>query len=68
MVFGIRHADIRSGERVEPAEPAAAVTDIMGEANTQRRARRTVVIGAIGGVIDGVISIMGERAELALSA
>ena len=66
-VFGIRLADIRRGMRAELAAPAA-VTDIMGAANTQRRARRTVVIGAIGGVIDGVISIMGERAELALSA
>ena len=47
--------DIRSGERVELATPAA-VTDIMGEANTQRRARR---IGAIG-ASDGGVSASGK--------
>ena len=45
LIFGVTPADTRGGERAETAEPAAAVADIMGEANTQRRARRNGAIG-----------------------
>ena len=64
---GVVHSQCRRISYKRKGDDAPPVGITLADIRRGKR-RRTGVIGASSGVIGGVISIMGERAELALSA